>query len=235
MPEGAWPPPPAVAPWSATCAGSGHSPATTRDVVDLVRQGDPDAVRIVTAAGRALGDVLSTAVSLLNPDVVVIGGDIALAHEPFMLGVRERVLSRSQPLATAKLAIAPSVLGDRAGITGAAAMLADAVFSSTAVDAGLGLTLPPSRCRSDRQPDQAGDEQRDVTQPGELLQHDHRSGLRGDRRDVGQTGTGQVGEAQEQQLDPGPRLLGVDRGGERAGLDELQTAERRTRTPRRPG
>ena len=126
----------------------GHSPTTTRDVVDLVRQGDPDAVRIVTAAGRALGDVLSTAVSLLNPDVVVIGGDIALAHEPFMLGVRERVLSRSQPLATAKLVIAPSVLGDRAGITGAAAMLADAVFSSSAVDAGLGLALRrSSRCR----------------------------------------------------------------------------------------
>ena len=116
----------------------GHSPTTTRDVVDLVRQGNPDAVRIVTAAGRALGDVLSTAVSLLNPEVVVIGGDIALAHEPFMLGVRDRVLSRSQPLATAQLVIAPSVLGDRAGITGAAAMLADAVFSSSAVDAGLG-------------------------------------------------------------------------------------------------
>jgi predicted NBD/HSP70 family sugar kinase len=116
----------------------GHNPATTRDVMDLVRQGNPDAVRIVTAAGRALGDVLSTAVSLLNPDVVVIGGDIALAHEPFLRGVRERVLSRSQPLATARLAIAPTVLGDRAGITGAAAMLTDVVFSSAAVDARLG-------------------------------------------------------------------------------------------------
>ena len=116
----------------------GHHPATTLDVVDLVRQGNPDAVRIVTAAGRALGDVLSTAVSLLNPDVVVIGGDIALAHEPFLLGVRDRVLGRSQPLATAKLAIASSVLGDRAGITGAAAMLADAVFGRAAVDARLG-------------------------------------------------------------------------------------------------
>ena len=75
--------------------------------MDLVRQGNPDAVRIVTAAGRALGDVLSTAVSLLNPDVVVIGGDIALAHEPFLLGVRETGAGRSQPLATAHLRIAP--------------------------------------------------------------------------------------------------------------------------------
>jgi predicted NBD/HSP70 family sugar kinase len=116
----------------------GHSPATTRDVVDLVRKGDPDAVRIVAAAGRALGDILSTAVSLLNPDVVVVGGDIAHAREPFLLGVRDTVLHRSQPLATANLTIAPTVLGDRAGITGAAAMVADAIFGSEAVDAQVG-------------------------------------------------------------------------------------------------
>ena len=113
----------------------GRLPLTTRDVVDLVREGDPEAVRIVTAAGRAVGDVLSTAVSLLNPDVLVIGGDIAHAHERFVGGVRDTVLHRSQPLATAHLVIAPTVLGDRAGITGAAAMVADAIFGSDAVDA----------------------------------------------------------------------------------------------------
>ena len=116
----------------------GHSPSTTRDVVALVRAGEPDAVRVVTAAGRALGDVLSTAVSLLNPDLVVVGGDIAHAHEHFMLGVRDTLLARSQPLATARLLIAPTVLGDRAGIAGATAMVADAIFGSSAVDAALG-------------------------------------------------------------------------------------------------
>jgi predicted NBD/HSP70 family sugar kinase len=115
----------------------GHEPSTTRDVVRLVRTGDPDAVRIVTAAGRALGDVLSTAVSMLNPDVVVIGGDIVHAHEQFLLGVRETLLGRSQPLATARLTIAPSALGDRAGIMGAAAMVADVIFGTTAVDAKI--------------------------------------------------------------------------------------------------
>jgi predicted NBD/HSP70 family sugar kinase len=115
----------------------GHPVETTRDVVDLVRLGNPDAVRVVTAAGRALGDVLSTAVSLLNPDVVVIGGDVAHAHEHFLHGVRETLLSRSQPLATAHLRIAPSQLGDRAGITGATAMVADEVFGRAAVDAAV--------------------------------------------------------------------------------------------------
>ena len=115
----------------------GHEASTTRDVVQLVRAGNPDAVRIVTAAGRALGDVLSTAVSLLNPDLVVIGGDIAHAHERYLLGVRETLLARSQPLATARLTIVPSALGDRAGIIGAAAMVADVIFGSAAVDAKI--------------------------------------------------------------------------------------------------
>ena len=113
----------------------GHSPVTTRDVVDLVRRGDPDAVRIATAAGRALGGVLSAAVSLLNPDVLVIGGDVADAHEHFVRGVQDTVLRGSQPLATAHLAIRPTVLGDRGGIIGAAAMVADTIFGSAAVDA----------------------------------------------------------------------------------------------------
>ena len=80
---------------------------------------------------------LSTAVSLLNPDVLVIGGDIAHAHERFVGGVRDTLLQRSQPLATAHLVIAPTVLGDRAGITGAAAMVADVIFGSAAVDATI--------------------------------------------------------------------------------------------------
>jgi predicted NBD/HSP70 family sugar kinase len=105
--------------------------------VDLVRLGNPDAVRVVTAGGRALGDVLSTAISLLNPDVVVIGGDIVHAHEHFLLGVRQTLLSRSQPLAIAHLRIAPSDLADRAGIAGAAAMVADEIFGQAAVDSAV--------------------------------------------------------------------------------------------------
>ena len=115
----------------------GHEPSTLGDVAQLVRAGNPDAVRVFTAAGMALGDVLSTAVSLLNPDVVVIGGDVVPAHERFMLGVRDRLLARSQPLATARLTITPSALGDRAGIVGAAAMVAGMIFGSTAVDARI--------------------------------------------------------------------------------------------------
>jgi predicted NBD/HSP70 family sugar kinase len=115
----------------------GHQLRTSRDVVSLVRRGDPDAVRIMTDAGRALGLVLSTAVSLLNPEVVVIGGDIAHAHERLLGGIRETLLSLTQPLATAHLTLAPSRLGDHAGIAGAALAVRDKIFSAAAVDTDL--------------------------------------------------------------------------------------------------
>ena len=115
----------------------GHQLRTSRDVVSLVRRGDPDAVRIITDAGRALGSVLSTAVSLLNPEIVVIGGDIAHAHERLLAGIRETLLSLTQPLATAHLTVAPSRLGDHAGVAGAALAVREKIFSATAVDADL--------------------------------------------------------------------------------------------------
>ena len=97
-PAAAWRPRPAAGPWCGTCAGWATTPRPPGTWSTWCAPANPDAVRIVTAAGRALGDVLSTAVSLLNPDVVVIGGDIAHAHEHFLLGVRETLL-RAQPAA----------------------------------------------------------------------------------------------------------------------------------------
>jgi predicted NBD/HSP70 family sugar kinase len=97
----------------------GHGLRTSRDVVARVRRGDPDAVRVVSAAGRALGSVLSTAVSLLDPEVLAIGGDMAHANERLLGGIRETLLAQTQPLATAHLIVAPSRLKDHAGIMGA--------------------------------------------------------------------------------------------------------------------
>ena len=101
----------------------GKEARTSRDVVRLVRSGDADAAQLVRQAGRVLGEVIATAVNLLDPSVVVIGGDIAAAHEFLLAGIREVVYRRSLPLATRHLEIVRSSLGDRAGITGAAAMV----------------------------------------------------------------------------------------------------------------
>jgi predicted NBD/HSP70 family sugar kinase len=105
-----------------------------RDVVALVRSGNATASRLVREAGRVLGEVLAASVNLLNPAVVVIGGDLAQAHEQLMAGVREVVYQRSLPLATRHLEIVRSSLDDRAGITGAAALAIEHVLAPARID-----------------------------------------------------------------------------------------------------
>jgi predicted NBD/HSP70 family sugar kinase len=108
-----------------------------RDVVGQVLAGQPDAVRAVRQAGHAIGGVIATCVNVLNPAVIIIGGDVALAGEPLIAGIREVVYKRSLPLATGRLQIGLSNLGDEAGITGAAVMVLETILAPAAIDAAL--------------------------------------------------------------------------------------------------
>ena len=115
----------------------GFPASGSRDVVALVRSGQPEAVRLVRRAGRQLGEVLAAAVNLFNPSVIVVGGDLAHAHEPLLAGIREIVYQRSTALATRHLQIVRSRLDDRAGVVGAAVTVIEDVLSPHAVDADL--------------------------------------------------------------------------------------------------
>jgi glucokinase len=105
------------------------------DVVAATRAGDLAAIQAVRQAGRDIGEVLTTCVSVLNPSVIAIGGSLALAGEHLLAGVREVVYSRSMPLATENLTIAQSRAGNDAGIIGASVMAIDFALSMESVDA----------------------------------------------------------------------------------------------------
>ncbi len=111
-------------------------PATNgADVVALVKAGNSEATQAVREAGRTIGSVLAGSVSMLNPSVIVIGGNLASAGEFLLAGIREVVYRRSPPLATQHLRIVASRTKGRAGVLGASAMAAEAVLSPTAVEA----------------------------------------------------------------------------------------------------
>ena len=84
------------------------------DVVDLVKRGNIDAIQAVRQAGRDIGEVLTTCVSLVNPSVIAIGGSMARVGEHLIAGVREVVYTRSIPLATEHLAIVQSAAAENA-------------------------------------------------------------------------------------------------------------------------
>ena len=113
---------------------AGHDTVNARDVVELVLAGDRDATHEVRESGRVLGQVLAAAVNFFNPSVIVIGGDVANAHEQLLAGVREVVYQRSLPLATRHLRLVPARLGDGAGVVGASVMVLERIFAPAAVD-----------------------------------------------------------------------------------------------------
>ncbi len=115
----------------------GHDAENSRDVVALVRVGNHDAIQAVRDAGRLIGRVLATMVNMLNPARIVIGGDVAEAGEQLVAGIREVVYQRSTALATNQLEILTSSLGDRAGITGAAAMVIEHVLAPATIEVTL--------------------------------------------------------------------------------------------------
>jgi predicted NBD/HSP70 family sugar kinase len=116
---------------------SGIEAKDTRDVVALVRAGNPQALTLVRQAGRLVGEVLAGAVNFFNPSVIVIGGDLAHAHEQFFAGAREVVYRRSTALATQHLELTRSRLDDRAGVIGCAVTVVEQILSPAAIDAGL--------------------------------------------------------------------------------------------------
>lgn len=120
---------------AAAVRAVGEDADTGADVVDLVRSGSVAAMGVVRQAGRDIGEVVSTMVNLINPSVVVIGGQMAGAGEHLLAGIRESVYQRSLPLATQHLQIITSAAGPDSGVLGASALAIEHVLSPDAVEA----------------------------------------------------------------------------------------------------
>ncbi|MEB3371454.1 ROK family transcriptional regulator [Saccharopolyspora mangrovi] len=111
---------------------AGVPTASSREFAARVREGQPEAVRLAREAGQLIGEVLSTVVCLVNPQVLVLAGDLAEAQ--FVSGLREVLYQRALPRATRNLLVTTTELGDRAGILGVHTMIIDSVYSPASVD-----------------------------------------------------------------------------------------------------
>ncbi|MDT0117007.1 ROK family transcriptional regulator [Microbacterium sp. PRF11] len=110
---------------------------TGTDVVDLVKRGNIDAIQAVRQAGRDIGEVLTTCVSLMNPSVIAIGGSMARVGEHLIAGVREVVYTRSTPLATEYLSIVQSVAAEKAAVIGASMLAVEHALAPESLNAAF--------------------------------------------------------------------------------------------------
>ena len=102
---------------------AGIAAVTSRDVLDLAIENNAEAIALVREAGHWIGEVAATAVSVLNPGVVVIAGNLARSGELLLSGIRERIFRRSLPIASGGLKIVAARCGDHAVVMGAARMV----------------------------------------------------------------------------------------------------------------
>ncbi len=121
----------------AQCAASGREVHHVRELTALALSGDAEAKALLRESGRLVGEVLGTAITLLNPHAVVVGGDMAAAFDVYAAGLRESIYARSTALATRDLQVLPSTYGDRAGLVGCAVMALDNALAPAAIDAML--------------------------------------------------------------------------------------------------
>ncbi|MEU4268796.1 ROK family protein [Streptomyces sp. NPDC026092] len=117
----------------AWAAASGDPDADAADCAKAVADGDSRAVQVWQEAVDALADGLVTALTLLDPRTLIIGGGLAEAGEtlftPLRAAVEERVTFQKLP------AVVPAALGDTAGCLGAGLLAWDLLSLDSEVSA----------------------------------------------------------------------------------------------------
>jgi glucokinase len=99
---------------------------TVAHIFDAARQGDGVAIGVVRDTGRYIGMAVANLVTVLDPEIVVVGGLIAEAGDLLIEPSRAEAARRVPPGLLSVLQIVPATLGTEAAALGAAraAMLA---------------------------------------------------------------------------------------------------------------
>ena len=86
--------------------------------------------------------MLASIVNFFNPSLIVVGGGVAESGDSLLAAIRETVYRRSLPLATRDLRIVRSDLGGLVGVSGAAAIVADELFSRDLLASTIARAMP---------------------------------------------------------------------------------------------
>jgi glucokinase len=104
---------------------NGKAPLTARDIFEHARTGDPFALECVEKTASILGIGVANIVSLINPEIVILGGSVGRQGDLLEERIREVVLRWAQPISAKSVVFRSSELGGMAGLYGAAYAVLD--------------------------------------------------------------------------------------------------------------
>jgi glucokinase len=99
------------------------NPPDVRHVIDGGLGGDPECVQVLERVGRHLGVAIANYSNIFNPQVMVIGGGIAVAGELVLGPARSEAAARALAPSWRDVRVVAAELGNTAGQIGAAALV----------------------------------------------------------------------------------------------------------------
>ena len=98
-----------------------HGEITVPRMLERAAAGDMACRRVIEDAGSAIGSALATLCNLINPERIVVGGDLSAAGD-LLLEPARVALTRGAIASAAGATIVPGILGERAEVLGAIAL-----------------------------------------------------------------------------------------------------------------
>ena len=109
-------------------AGS-HGPMTVPELLERAAEGDPGCRRVLSDVGRHLGTALASVCTVLDPDVLVVGGSMAAAGGVLLDPLREVLAERTSVTSGDVVEVVAGELGAAAPARGALLLARDAVLA----------------------------------------------------------------------------------------------------------
>jgi predicted NBD/HSP70 family sugar kinase len=96
---------------------------SSKRLLELAGEGDRAANRLIAEAGSEIGHAVANLCNLINPDRVIIGGELSAAGETVTEPIAEAIRRDAIPSAAEEVTVVPGVLGERAELLGALALV----------------------------------------------------------------------------------------------------------------
>jgi predicted NBD/HSP70 family sugar kinase len=95
----------------------------SRRLLELVSSEDPAATRLIAEAGREVGIAVANLCNVVNPARVIVGGELSAAGETLTDAIAESIDRYAIPSAAEDVTVVSGVLGERAELLGALALV----------------------------------------------------------------------------------------------------------------
>ena len=108
---------------SEVLAASRNEPVSVKQLLELARKRDGAAVRLIAEAGREIGVAVANLCNVINPDRVIVGGEMSAAGELITEPILESIRRYAILSAAEQVSVVPGTLGERAELLGALALV----------------------------------------------------------------------------------------------------------------